>query len=540
MQFARISVEEARDCLLGHSLSVGGRRYRKGHKITESDIAEFKIFDVKSVWAARLEDGDMPEDVAAARLAQASLGPNIEASAAFTGRANLYAQADGLCVYDGARLSAINKIDEAITIAALPSFERVAKGDMLATIKIIPLAVPASVLTRAEMEARNVITVAPFKPHNVGLVMTRLDDTKETILSKTKNAVTARLEACGSGLIAAHTVNHDELAVAQAIKDLGGDKDCDLILLFGASAIVDRRDVLPAGLIGAGGRIDRFGMPVDPGNLILTGNFNGVPVIAAPGCARSHKRNGFDWVLWRILAGLSVDAQTIAAMGVGGLLKETAQRGLPREEAVRIDTTPLGLEKPRLAALLLAAGQSQRMGKNKLLLPIAGEPMIRHAARAVLDAGFDPLIVVTGHEADAVQNALADLSVTIKQNHAYEEGLSSSLKVGLAALPADCDGFLVMLGDMPLVTSEHLQQLSAAFNPAEGRAIILPTWQGKRGNPVLWARRFAQEMQSLAGDVGAKHLIGMHEDALIEISMQDAAILTDIDTPDLYALYHKP
>ena len=140
-----------------------------------------------------------------------------------------------------------------------------------------------------------------------------------------------------------------------------------------------------------------------------------------------------------------------------------------------------------------------------------------------------------GNQADAVDAALGRLPVERVRNPAFAEGLSTSLKRGLAALPPDIDGVVVCLGDMPLVTGRDLDRLIAAFNPLEGRAIIVPTRRGKRGNPVLWARRFFPEMAELAGDVGAKHLIGEHAELVCEVEMDSDGVLVDIDTPDALA-----
>jgi molybdenum cofactor cytidylyltransferase len=143
-----------------------------------------------------------------------------------------------------------------------------------------------------------------------------------------------------------------------------------------------------------------------------------------------------------------------------------------------------------------------------------------------------PIIAVLGNQADAVDAALGKLPVERVQNPDFAAGLSTSLKRGIVALPSDLDGVIVCLGDMPLISGRHLERLIAAFNPLEGRAIIVPMRRGKRGNPVLWSKQFFSEMAGLAGDVGAKHLIGEHAELVTEVEMDDDAVLVDIDTPD--------
>jgi molybdenum cofactor cytidylyltransferase len=374
--------------------------------------------------------------------------------------------------------------------------------------------------------------VAPFLPRRVGLVQTTLPGLKPAILDKTLEALDRRLAALDCPPAEERRVPHDEAAVAGA---LGALQHCDILLVSGASAIVDRRDVVPAGIAAAGGELLHFGMPVDPGNLILLarlkhGEGGERPVLGLPGCARSPKVNGFDWVLQRLVAGLAVTPRDIQAMGVGGLLKETGLRPLPRAEAVEDEEGPP--RQPRIAALVLAAGQARRMGSNKLVASLGGKPLVRHVVEAALASQAAGVTVVSGHEPERLAEALAGTSVALMHNPDYASGLSSSLRRGLAALPRDIDGAVVLLGDMPRIAAAVIDRLIAAFNPLEGRALCVPTWQGKRGNPLLFARRYFAEVQAIEGDQGARLLLSEHPDAVAEVAMPDDAVLTDVDTPE--------
>jgi molybdenum cofactor cytidylyltransferase len=175
------------------------------------------------------------------------------------------------------------------------------------------------------------------------------------------------------------------------------------------------------------------------------------------------------------------------------------------------------------------------MGANKMLAEIDGRPMVVRTAQRLLSSHARPIISVLGNEADAVDAALGNLPVQRVRNPNFADGLATSLKCGLAALPVDADGVIVCLGDMPLITGRDLDRLIAAFNPLEGRAIVLPTRHGQRGNPVLWSRQFFSEMMSLSGDQGARRLVEEHADLVTEIAMDTDSVLTDIDTPEALA-----
>jgi molybdenum cofactor cytidylyltransferase len=533
VKFGPVPVADAEGAILAHGLAVGRTSLKKGRVLSAADVATLREAGLREVIAARLEPGDVPEDQAARRLADAAAGPGARVAAAFTGRANLYADEAGIALVDRERIDAVNLLDEALTVATVAPYDVVTPRQMLATVKVIPFAAPEAVVAEAERLARDapLVAVAPFRPKRVGLVLTTLPATKPSVLDKTEAALAARLEPMGSIVVARERVPHDEAALAAAILRMR-DAGANPILIFGASAIVDRRDVIPAAIVAAGGTVEHFGMPVDPGNLLLLGRLRDVPVVGLPGCARSPKINGFDWVLQRLLADVPVTRRDIQLMGAGGLLKEIATRPQPREG----DGPAPAPHAPRIAALVLAAGQSRRMGgPNKLLEEVDGKPLVAHAVDTARAADVVGIVVVTGHERGRVESALAGREVRLVHNPDFAEGLSTSLKAGLQALPADADGAIVCLGDMPRLKPTHLDRLIAAFNPVEGRTICVPTFRHKRGNPVLWGRRFFAEMQAVAGDVGARHLIGEHADQVAEVEMDDAAVLLDVDTPEALA-----
>ena len=190
---------------------------------------------------------------------------------------------------------------------------------------------------------------------------------------------------------------------------------------------------------------------------------------------------------------------------------------------------------PKIAAIVLAAGKSSRMGANKLLMPIKGAAMIARTVDAVLASPARPVVVVTGNAASEIESALGGRKAVFVRNPHFAEGLSTSLRAGIAALPADVDGALVCLGDMPAVGAAALARLIAAFDPAESRAIIVPTYQGKRGNPVLFARAYFADVAAAHGDGGAKPVIAEHDDVVCEVEMEDASVLADADTPAAFA-----
>jgi molybdenum cofactor cytidylyltransferase len=531
MKFGAVPVGEALGGTAVHSIRQGELVLRKGTLIRAEEVAALQAAGVTEIVVARLEPGDVSEDQAAADIAAALGGDGVRLDRAFTGRCNLFADRPGLLVVDRDAVDRLNRIDEAVTVATLAAFKPVVEGEMIATVKIIPFAVAASARDKAVAEAsraKPVIRVAPYTIKKVGIVSTLLPGLAPKVIDKTLRITEARIAPAGATIIAERRVPHEQGALARAIDEVRA-AGAELVIVFGASAIADRRDVIPMAIETAGGEIEHFGMPVDPGNLMLVGRIAGQPVVGAPGCARSPKENGFDWVLMRLLAGLPVSRADITGLGVGGLLMEIVTRPQPRAE----EPPKAPKKQQHVAAVVLAAGRSTRMGAvNKLIAEIGGKPLVRIAAEQALASRAAPVIVVTGHEREKVEAALAGLPVRFVHNPDYADGLGASLRSGIAAVPADADGAIVCLGDMPQVDSGLIDKLVAAFDPEKGALVVVPSIDGRRGNPVVWSRRFFPDLMAVQGDVGARHIIGSYAEAVVEVPVAGDAALTDVDTPE--------
>ena len=531
MKFGPVVPDDALGATAVHSIRQGDLVLKKGTLIGQAEVAALKAAGVAEIVVSRLEPGDVSEDEAAAQIAAAVAGEGIRVDRAFTGRCNLFAASAGVLVVDKDAVDALNRIDEAVTFATLAAYKPLVEGEMIATVKIIPFAVAGSArdkAVKAALSARPAIRVAPYTIRKIGIVSTLLPGLSPKVIDKTLKITAARIAPAGATIVAERRVPHDQAALARAIDEVM-KAGAELVIVFGASAIADRRDVIPAAVEAVGGEIEHFGMPVDPGNLMLIASLHGSPLIGAPGCARSPKENGFDWVLMRLLAGLPVSRADITGMGVGGLLMEIVTRPQPRAK-------PVAEEGKRVAAIVLAAGRSTRMGAvNKLIAQIGGKPLVRIAAEQALASAAGPVIVVTGHQRDKVEAALQGLNVHLVHNTDYAEGLGTSLRVGIAAVPDEVDGAIVCLGDMPQVDAGLIDTLLDAFDPESGALIVVPTIEGRRGNPVVWARRFFPDLMSIGGDFGARYLIGNYAEAVVEVPVAGEAALTDVDTPESFS-----
>ena len=333
MQFGPVPIADAEGAILAHSVPLPGSRLRKGVILTEADISILRRAGVTEVTVATPDACDVAEDTAARRLALAlvpALVPGdqgLNLTEAFTGRVNLKATGPGIVAMDVAAIHALNRVHPSITLATLPPFARVGAGTLVGTVKIISYAVPNDALVAAEAIAQAAIRILPVVRRSAGLLLTEVPGQDAKLTAKGRRAVEARLRTLGMALCDVAVVPHDEQAMAAALTTMSGD----MLLILTGSATSDLHDTGPEALRLAGGQVARFGMPVDPGNLLFHGMLGQRPVIGLPGCARSPALNGADWVLERYACGLPVADDDIAAMGVGGLLKEISVRGQPRD-----------------------------------------------------------------------------------------------------------------------------------------------------------------------------------------------------------------
>ncbi len=290
MKFGPLPLAEADGAFLAHAVATPTGTLRKGTRLDAATIARLDAARVETVVAARLEPGDLHEDEAAERLAAALAGPGLRVEAAATGRSNLYAAHGGLLAIDPAVIHAVNRVDPAVTVATRQPLRGVEAGRMVATVKIIPFAVPEAVVAEAEAIARAhrpAIAVEPYRPLKVAVVSTLLPALKASVVDKTLAVMAERIAPAGATIVADQRVAHDETDVAAAIRDAGA---ADLVVVFGASAVVDEDDVIPAAIRRAGGRVIHLGMPVDPGNLLVLGEQAGRPVLGARGVRAPRAR----------------------------------------------------------------------------------------------------------------------------------------------------------------------------------------------------------------------------------------------------------
>lgn len=532
MVFDNYDCGAAEGVILAHTVRLPGKTLKKGRVLSLEDLAQLQENGIRQVSGVRLGADDVDEDEAAREVARALAGPLLTISRPVAGRCYLYAQCDGLVTVDRALIDAINLADTGIYIATLSEHAECLQQQAVASVKVIPFAVARGQLDRCLELARRdtpALGLRAYQALSLGLILTQTAGLKESLLSSTSRVTRERVNAMGGQIVfekrCAHTVVELSSALAEAIA-----AGVEWVLVSGASITMDAADIVPAAIELCGGTIEHFGMPVEPGNMLLLGRIGACPVINLPGCSRSPKLNGLDWVMQRLAAGLPVGKSEILSMGVGGLIKDISHRWRMREQGNLIEQLQTS---HKVAALVLGAGSSSRMGEqNKLLATVGGIPMLQRVVDAALQAEIVSVTVVTGCQDQAVRQLLRGYDVSFVHNAAYREGIAGSLKLGLSSLAADIDGVIILLADMPFIEAVHLNELIAEFNPETERDIVAPIREGRLGNPIIWSARYIPAMMKLSGDRGARPLLDEFAANVWEVPMGDDAIFMDVDTPE--------
>ncbi|MCP4361692.1 MAG: molybdopterin-binding protein [Chloroflexi bacterium] len=337
MKFGPIPTEQAEGKILGHNIAAadGRRLFRKGRALTTADISALLQSGRTVVYVADLQANDVSENEAAQRVTTAVIGPNLTYTGPAAGRTNLRANVLGVLRIDANRLARLNS-QLGITLATLTTNTAVSPRKIVATVKVIPYAVSETAVTAIKdiaAESGPLIRIDALPPRRVHLILSGSPPAQERIVGSFEPPLRNRLQALGSTL---DQVDFIPLEDESGERDLAAkiqerlQAKVGLIILAGETAIMDRHDIAPRAVERAGGVVTCFGAPVDPGNLLMLAYIGRVPILGAPGCARSPKPNIVDKVLPRLLVGDRLTQTDIVALGHGGLLEDVAERPYPR------------------------------------------------------------------------------------------------------------------------------------------------------------------------------------------------------------------
>ena len=523
---------ESEGYLLFHSVFVKKGRLRKGKIISADDIEAIVEAGIKEIYVGEIESNEIDENNASRVIAQAISSNNFSLSPTFSGKTNITSKYDGLVQVNESNVLKINQISSNIAISSLNNHDIVYRGDHVLSIKSISYSVKKLHLNKIVnfLNKKKLISLKRFKPLKFGIIYSNSVNEKDSLIEKTKKSIRTRITDYNSSIMVECTSNHDFSSLKESIEKLI-NMDLDVILLFLSSSVCDYNDIVPQIITKIGGKIKSYGMPVDPGNLTLSGCFGGIEIIAAAGSARSESLNGLDWHLNCLHASIKTNQKMVNSLGVGGLLKDVDSAIKRKKISKKIVT-----KKPNIAAVVLCAGESKRMGEiNKLLLKVNDKTIIRNYVENISKSNISEVVIVTGHQSKDIELELKNYDLRFVFNNDYKKGMSTSLKAGIKSLGKTIDAVMICLPDMPLIGICEINKLIEYYNPSIGNEICIATSHGQRGNPVLWDKKYFKALMNISGDKGGRDLLPTFIDKAIEVNLGEAVVF-DIDTNVSYEL----
>lgn len=523
MKFSEKNVNKSLGLILAHSISKDNVKIKKGTILEKLHIKKLFEIGVKKIFTVKLDKDDIFENEAAKEIGKVFFSKeNVRVGKSFSGRVNIFSTSLGIFNVNEKVINKSNSVNYSLTIATLSNNSVVSPGQIIATIKVIPYGVKKSVLNKfLKILNQNTLTIFDVKLRNVSLIVTQRENNSNYLNDKIIDSVNHRLFKLGIRLNEIHFCKHDKNALANLLEKIS----FDLVLILLATATTDINDIGPSAIKLIKGKIIRFGMPVDPGNLLFLGQTrNEKMVIGLPGCIKSKSLNGADWIIERLVCGMTINNEMISSMGVGGLLKEISNRPRPRiiESFSKIK---------KIDIMLLAAGKSTRMQKeDKLLLKKNNKSLLQTSVEECTKANLNKVHVILGYNKDSRKKILKNFDVNVCFFEGYEEGIGASIRYGMQFIKPEVDAVIISLADMPKVKHDLYLRLIEKFNKNKNNEICrLFSSSEKAGHPILFSKRFFENLRSLTGDTGAKELIKDSQEYLCKIYCDDDSPIYDID-----------
>lgn len=531
MKFGEFPVYDALGVELAHTVKCQGKTLKKGHELTSADLNLLKYSGIKTIIGVQFTPDDVHPETAADILLKTLAGDFLRYTHPDeTGYSEIFADTDGTLVFDPERLNRFNAHNENISLITIQPYTPVYKGQFIANLRISGPAVEAETLNEAVTKISGtgpLLKVAPYAFCKIGFIRTLLSNSSVPRLDEDELA--SRFGAFGFSVVYSDLCEHSVDAVETAVRN-AIDAQAEIVLVESQIPPLHRNDIVPKAFLESAGDIDRLGWPVDTGLSLVIGHKNEVRLLGY--CAEDAGSSALDRLL-RFMATKSMPEPSLFpylamnGISLGRMTKRISAEQMENSTAIGSVT-----DSEKIAVVILAAGSSRRMiGTNKLLESINGLPMIEYAVRSALSSKADYVAVVTGYDAKFIERRLEQYDVKIVRNADYVSGVLGSIRLGLAVLPPDIVGAVVLPADMPAFTEEYIDKLIDAFDfSAKRRPVVLPTFNSVRHNPVLWPRDLFKVVKIVPEDAQYVPSLIEHSDYIKEIPLKDDLPLTDINT----------
>ncbi len=531
MKFGEFPAYDALGLELVHDVKCQGKTLKKGHILTSADLSLLKYSGIKTITGVQFSFEDVLPETTADILLKTLAGDYLRYTMPDeTGYSEIFADIDGTFVFDQERLKRFNMHSELISLITIQPYIPVYKGQFIANLRVFGPAVPAETLNEAITKISGtgpLLKVAPYAFCKIGFIRTLVSNSSIPPMDDDKLA--ARFAAFGFRIVYSDLCEHNVAAIEKAVRN-AIDAEAEIVLVESQNPPLHRDDIVPMGFKEAAADIDRLGWPVDTGLSLVLGHKNNVKLLGYS--AEDAEQPAFDRLLRFMATNSLPNPDTFSSLAMNGLSLGRMTKRISKEQMQNSIAVASLTDSEKIAVVILAAGSSRRMvGTNKLLESINGLPMIEHVVRSALSSNADYVVVVTGHDAKFIEKRLEQYDVKIVRNADYVSGVLGSVRLGLAVLPPDIAGAVILPADMPAFTEDYIDKLIEAFDfTAKRRPVVLPVFNSVRHNPVLWPRDLFNVVKIVPEDSQFVPALIEHSDYIKEIPLKDDLPLTDINT----------
>ena len=536
MKTAEFDINAAENVRLFADYRLDGSFYPKGHTLSKEDIIVFKMFGIRRVFGALMEEDDLDSRTALGIIAAKLCGDNTAYVIDESGVCQIVAAADGVFISSEDRLIKFNRLHPEVVLNTVAPYHPAVRGEVIGRLEItVPVISQTEIDEMIFKLSGNValLQIAELHPFKTAFIYTKiLDNTAETAhLTGVVKKLVASFVPYQLDFSGEYNAGYNQDSVADALQDALGD-GYEVIFVLGAARSACRDDVLPGALrkivdVAACAHLPQIGA-----SDLLLAEKRGTKIIVLPYNYDKIDTSSADRYIKQALFSEKLNPADFVRMipvslPDGGMLSEKYQDSL-------IAAKPSGIKnkKASVAAIVLAAGIGSRSGRNKLMVEVEeGVPLFMKAVNAAIASEASPVFVITGYHDEEMAEFLDKVDVNVIYNPAYRSGVKTSLALGLKSVPGFCDGAMIIPADMPNLTGADLNKLIASFKKGQEKQICLFSYKGVKSNPVIWSKALYDKADIVPENAALRPVFMEHADYTNSVELKDVNKLLDINYP---------
>jgi len=541
MKSGEFGINQAEGVILGSKIKLGEKVYAKGYALTPDDLIIFKMFDMYSIYGWIYEEGDVDFRTCLRQVAAQLMGDNLGYVLDDEGVCKIVATCDGVLATNTTRIEKFNRFNNSIVLNTIDAFTLVKKGDIVAKLEAYPPLIEEKevddILFRLGGNI-SMFNVQKVEEKRVAFVYPHLlnDDDENAKFTSLATKFIANMSDFGLSFRNEIDSRFNKESLANAIEDGVGAVN-DIVVVLSPIKGTGKKGLIAEAVQDITNEIMCYEMSIVGGGDLLAAKSKKSLIIALPFDYDNIDTTNIDMEIRKIifsehLTGDEIFVSPILSGNVEKIADETAVNIISsKNQQGKSDKANIGI-------VVLAAGQGKRAGVNKLLIPNKdNEPLFLNAVKAAIESDAKPVFVVTGYRNEAMEKYLQQFDVVVLHNKAYATGIKTSISMGLRAVPAACDGAILLPADMPCITAVEINKLISKFDKKMGKQVCVLSHKGIKNNPILWEKSLYAEADIVPENANMRTVFAEYADFTKQVEIKDGKKLSDVNLPGDVKLY---